>query len=87
MVPLSHDELEAMLDRAAEEGAKKALARIGLHDEGAAGDIRDLRSLLEAFQAAKRTVWQAVWKTLTTALLAALLAGLAIKIKVCGGAP
>lgn len=87
MVPLSHEELEAMLDRAAEEGAKRALARIGLHDEGAAGDIRDLRGLLEAFQAAKRTIWQTVWKTLTTAILVVLLAGLALKIKVFGGSP
>ena len=38
-------EFEAMLARAAEKGAKRALADVGLDGEEAALDIRDLRSL------------------------------------------
>ena len=40
-------EFEAMLARAAEKGAKRALADVGLDGEEAALDIRDLRSLLD----------------------------------------
>lgn len=40
-------EFEAMLARAAEKGLKRALADVGLDGEGAALDIRDLRSLLD----------------------------------------
>ena len=38
-------EFEAILTRAAEEGAKRALADVGLEGDEAALDIRDLRSL------------------------------------------
>ncbi|SLN73065.1 hypothetical protein ROE7235_03378 [Roseibaca ekhonensis] len=38
-------EFEAILARAAEKGAKRALADVGLDGEEAALDIRDLRSL------------------------------------------
>ena len=38
-------EFEAILTRAAEEGAKRALADVGLDGDEAALDIRDLRSL------------------------------------------
>lgn len=85
MTPLSHDELERMLERAAEDGARKALAAVGLHDAAASGDIRDIRSLLEAYRAAKRTIWQTIWRAITTVVLALLLAGAAIKLKVLGG--
>jgi hypothetical protein len=40
-------EFEAILTRAAEEGAKRALADVGLDGDEAALDIRDLRSLIE----------------------------------------
>ena len=39
-------EFEAILTRAAEEGAKRALADVGLDGDEAALDIRDLRSLV-----------------------------------------
>ncbi|WP_051520500.1 DUF6127 family protein [Aquamicrobium defluvii] len=40
-------EFEAILTRAAEEGAKRALADVGLDGDEAALDIRDLRSLVD----------------------------------------
>ena len=40
-------EFEAILARAAEEGAKRALADVGLEGKEAALDVRDLRSLVE----------------------------------------
>ena len=68
-VKLSHEELEAMLDRAAKRGAKEALASIGLLDENAHRDISDMRSLLDAWRETRRGVWTTFIKVSTTALL------------------
>lgn len=78
-------EFEELLELAAERGAKRALADVGLVDEYAAGDIRDLRSLLGAIRVAKRTAWQTVVRLLTTSLILALIGGIAIKLKLFGG--
>ena len=78
-------EFEELLELAAERGAKRALANVGLVDEHAAADIRDLRSLLGAIRVAKRTAWQTVIRLLTTSLILALIGGVAIKLKLFGG--
>ncbi len=77
--PLTHEQLERMLERAAEAGARSALDRIGLHDEDAGHDMRELRGLLDAWRDAKRTATQTVVRTLTVALLGLLAAGAAIR--------
>jgi hypothetical protein len=46
-VRMPEHEFEAILARAAEEGAKRALADVGLEGDEAALDIRDLRSMLD----------------------------------------
>jgi hypothetical protein len=79
------DEFEALLARAAERGAKRALANVGLEGEDAADDIRELRSLLEAFNTAKHAAWQTAVQLLTTGFLLVLVAGAVIKLKVFGG--
>lgn len=84
IVKLTRDDLNGMMREAATAGAREALAAVGLHDEQAAGDLRDLRGILEAYRSAKSTVWQTIVKVLTTAVLAALIAGLAIKFKIGG---
>ncbi len=78
------NELTAALEKAVEIGARKALESVGLHDDGAGNDVRDLRSLLEAWRGARSTIWRTILKTLTTAALVALGAGLAIKFKIGG---
>ena len=80
-------EFEAMLARAAEEGAKRALADVGLDGEEAALDIRDLRSMLDLLRLVRRTAVQTVVRAVTTAILLALLAGVAIKLKIFGSGP
>ena len=85
MATLPQDELEAMLDRAAERGAERCLAHLGLENGHAAQDIRELRDLLEAWRDARRTAWQTAVKVITTGLLAALLVGAAIKLRLMGG--
>jgi len=68
-VKLSHDELEAMLDRAARRGAKEALRSIGLLDNDAHKDITEMRSLLEAWRDTRRSIWTTVIRISTTAIL------------------
>ena len=85
MITLPQHELEAMLDRAAERGAERCLAHLGLENGSAAKDIRELRDLLEAWRDARRTAWQTTIKVVTTGILAALLVGAAIKLKLMGG--
>lgn len=70
---------QAALEKAAEEGAKKALASLGLHDEDAAEDVRELRNLLEGWRDAKKAVIQTLFKSITTLLLTLLAAGAAVK--------
>ena len=86
MLLLRREEFDDLLDRAAERGAERALAHIGLENGHAAKDIRELRDLLEAWRDARRTAWQTAVKVVTTGILAALLVGAALKLKLMGGA-
>lgn len=67
--------LREMIREAAEEGAMEALRRVGLHDETAVDDVRELRGLLKACRDARSTIWQTMVRLGTTAVLAALFAG------------
>ena len=68
-------ELQAMLDQAAEKGAKLALENVGLHDQEAGNDIRELRGLLDSWRETRKTVGNTIAKIVTTAILTALAAG------------
>ena len=68
-------ELEAMIQRAAEAGAKKALRDVGLQDDDAVHDMREIRDLLDSWRSAKRTAANTMIKTFTYIFLGALLAG------------
>jgi len=80
-------ELEAMLARAARDGARQALQEIGLENGEAREDIRELRSLLGALRLARRTAWQTAIRVLTTVLLAGLLAWAGVKLRLLGAGP
>mgnify|MGYP001226524102 FL=1 len=86
MLLLRKEDFDDLLDRAAERGAERCLAHLGLENGSAAKDIRELRDLLEAWRDARRTAWQTTVKVITTGILAALLVGAAIKLKLLGGA-
>ena len=86
LLNLRPEDLDDLLTRAAERGAARALASLGLENGHAADDIRDLRSLIDAWRSARRTALQTVVKVVTTGLLFALLLGIAIKLRVLGGA-
>lgn len=78
---MDDDKLEALLERAAKRGAREALESIGLHDEQAVHDVRDLRTLLEAWRATKRTVWRKVVEITTIAVLGAVAAQSILSLK------
>lgn len=77
-------EFEELLARAAEEGAKRALANVGLDGQEAAMDVRDLRALLASIRFVRRTAVQTTVHLITTGLILALLAGITLKLKVFG---
>lgn len=77
---LTTEELQEMLDRAAERGAQQALASIGLHDDEAYADINDLRSLIDAWRSTRKTMTQTVVKTLTMAVLFFIAAAVWMKL-------
>ena len=78
-VTLSQEQLELMLNRAAEAGARKALSDIGLHDDEAAADVKQLRGLLDTWRDTKETAWKTFVSWLVKGLLIAIVAGLYIK--------
>jgi hypothetical protein len=86
VISLHKEDLDDLLTRAAERGAERCLAHLGLENGHAARDIRELRDLLEAWREARHTAWQTIIKVATTGLLAVILVGAAIKLKLMGGA-
>jgi hypothetical protein len=83
----SDAELEMMLARAAEKGARRALNDVGLGGQDAVLTIHDMRSLLECIQFVRRTAVQTAVNVITTGVLVALLAGIAMKLRWFGPNP
>ena len=69
MADLTEEQIEAMLDRAAKKGATEALRELGLQDEDAASDIKEMRGLLDAWRLTKRSVWATTVKMETVAVV------------------
>ena len=86
-VRLSDHELEGMLERAAEEGARRALSDVGLGGKDAVLTIHDMQSLLECIQFVRRTAVQTAVHVITAAALIALLTGIAMKLRWFGPNP
>lgn len=76
--------LRALIEEASEMGARRALARLGLADEAARGDVSDLRQLLGAWRDAKKSVWAAVVDWAVRGVLALFVVGLAVKLGLPG---
>lgn len=71
--------------KVAKWGARHALPEVGLDGRESARDISELRSLLGAFNEAKKTAGLTIVRMLFTELVLALLAGELVKLKVFGG--
>lgn len=72
--------LDEMLEQAAERGARRALERVGLHDDNAGKDVNDLRTLIDSWRQAKQTVARTITQAATMALLGALALGFYLQI-------
>jgi len=68
------------------EEMKSALKEVGLHDEEAGDDVRDLRSLLTDFRAVKKTIWQTIARAGTLFVLGLIALGTWSRINGGGGA-
>jgi hypothetical protein len=77
-------DLRAVIEAASEAGAVRALERLGLTDEGAREDVRELRQLLSVWRDAKKSVWKALIDWLVRGSLALLLVGIAVKLGLGG---
>lgn len=76
--------LRAIVEDAADAGAARALASIGLHDDRAGADIIELRQLIQGWRDAKRSALSAVVTWAIRAAVAALLVGIAAKLGMTG---
>ena len=69
---MTEAEMTGMLEKAAEAGAKRALASIGLEDAEASNDLRDLRGTLKMMRAVRASfVRQVIDRVVTVAIVAA----------------
>jgi hypothetical protein len=75
---LAPDELRALLEDAAKRGADRTLARLGLEDQTAVEDLREVRDLLSAWRSARRVAWETMVRAATVGFLAILAAGFAM---------
>lgn len=57
------------------EEMKSVLKEVGLHDEDAGNDVRDLRSLITDWRGMKKVVWQTVARAGTMFVLGLLMLG------------
>ncbi len=76
---LDEASLRALIEAAGEAGAEHALERLGLSDERARDDVRELRELLGAWRDAKKSAWKAAIDWAVRGCLALLLVSIAFK--------
>jgi hypothetical protein len=79
-IKLTTEELEDMLDRSAKRGAKLVLRELGLQDETAAVDIREIRSLLDTWRQTRLSIWNTFVKITTIAVFTFIGAAIWMKI-------
>lgn len=71
---------EAELRIIIREEMKSVLKEIGLHDDDAGNDVRDLRSLITDWRGMKKVVWQTLARAGTMLVLGLLMFGAWAKI-------
>ena len=53
-IQITREELNTLMREAAREGARAALSEVGLNDEEAGQDVRELRNLIESWRSSKK---------------------------------
>ncbi len=79
-IVISEARLQELLEAAVEQGTKRALEQLGLHDDEAAVDVKEMRSLLEAWRDVRRTAWHTLVQSLVKGLLTVIVLGSAAYI-------
>jgi 2-iminoacetate synthase ThiH len=79
-ITLTPEELEIILDRAAKRGAKLVLRELGLHDESAAEDMREVRNLLTTWRQTRLSIWNTFVKITTVAIFSFVAAAIWMKL-------
>jgi hypothetical protein len=62
------------------EEMKSVLKEVGLHDDDAGNDVRELRSLVGDWRGMKKTIWQTIARAGTLFVLGILMLGAWAKI-------
>lgn len=76
---MTEAEIELLIQKAAKRGAEEALREVGLQDEDANYDIRELRELLDAWREARRAVTTTITRAITMGVLSLLAVGAYMK--------
>ena len=76
---------EIALRQIVREEMKSVLKEVGLHDDDAGNDVRDLRSLITDWRGMKKTIWQTIARAGTLFVLGILMLGAWAKINGGGG--
>ena len=71
---------ETALRMIVREEMKSVLKEVGLHDDDAGNDVRDLRSLITDWRGMKKTIWQTIARAGTLFVLGILMLGAWSKI-------
>ncbi len=74
---MTEGEIRKLIDQAAEKGADCALRRVGLSDQDAGRDVRELRELLDAWRDIRKTARRTVVSLLIKGLLLIIVGGVA----------
>jgi SpoVK/Ycf46/Vps4 family AAA+-type ATPase len=75
----SGQDIETIIQRAAKAAAKEALRDIGLQDDKAIHDVKELRDLLDSWREVRKSVAHTAIKVITMAVLGGLMAGVWFK--------
>ena len=86
MVCMLPSELEAMVERASLKAARQALSEVGLNDDEADNDVRDLRALIRDWRTIRAGILRALGKVILWGILA-LIAAFGIKTGVLDNVP
>jgi hypothetical protein len=80
-ISLPRGALEAMLENAAERGARKALASVGLDDAQAADHIRGLRDLFAMYRVVRNGALKQIGQGIALVVIGALVFFASTKLK------
>ena len=86
-IDLDNKDLKALLQQAAKDGARQALAEVGLDGEDAHEDIKELRNLIDSWRSAKKTMGQTALKIVTSSVLIFIALAVFMKLGISIGEP